>query len=227
MSSLDVLVAQQKLMSTWAGRPLDQRGLLRVLNEDGSRRPLFWIFNAAHEPIQLSGALEIDQPIIFSRSSHLLVLRGDDPAPTRNILSTYLSHEIQRHFPHTEFDMGTSCQGSSMVMSLSLMLRERGIDVHNLCMINCQLPEIQTMLPALMVYGSTDEKNNPFVDDETGATDRANLIFSRYRRMAVPARHGQFYEEGSVEKIVAQFEVFRSASLGQRSIKRASSSTVG
>lgn len=228
MSSLDPIAAQQRLISSWSGRPLDGRGLLRILNEDGSRPPILWIFNSAKEPIPMAAALGADQPLVFSRSAHLLVRPNDDPVQVSNVLTDYLYQEIKLRFPHVNFDMGTSCQGSRILMRLSNLLREGGIGVGGLCMINCPLPEIVTDLPAFLVYGESDPAHDPFRKDIVVAKERAEKVFSRYKRTMVNAKHGQFYAEGTIRKILAQFEVFSSSKSLESSLTASeSSSTVG
>lgn len=184
--------------------------MLRILNEDGSRPPLLWIFNTAKEPLDFARVLGEDQPLIFSRSSHLIVQPDDDPMKVRKILTDYVVQEVHKRFSGVHFDMGTSCQGGGMVMSLSNSLREVGIGVGHLCMINCSLPEIVTNLPALLVYGDKDEGHDPFQRDLVSAKERAELVFSSHRRSLISARHGQFYSQAVSKEIVAQFELFRS-----------------
>ncbi|WP_164860722.1 hypothetical protein [Parasedimentitalea marina] len=210
MSSLDPTLAQQKLMSSWNGRAIDDRGILRTLNEGGSRPPLLWIFNSAEEPVRFAKALGDDQPLIFSRSSHLLVPPDDDPTEVRNILTEYLFGELKKQFPGSHFDMGTSCQGSGIVMKLSNRLREADISVGHLCIVNCSLPQIDTNLPALLVYGDEDEGHNPFQRDSGAAETRAKMVFSKYRKLVLKTRHGQYYLPENAKEIIAQFDLFRS-----------------
>ena len=228
MSSLDPALGQQKLMSSWPGRPLDDRGMLRILNEGGSRPPLMWIFNDASEPVRFARALGDDQPLVFSRSSHLLVRPDDDLTKVRNILTDYLLQELKNHFSDAHFDMGTSCQGGSMVMQLSNRLREVGISVGHLCIVNCSLPQIVTNLPAFLVYGDEDEGHNPFQKDIVAAETRAKMIFQKYRKLILRASHGQYYLAENIKEIITQFDLFRSPEIPKiTSISAASSSTVG
>jgi len=228
MSSLDPALGQQKLMSSWAGRPLDDRGMLRILNEGGSRPPLMWIFNDSGEPVRFARALGDDQPLVFSRSSHLLVQPDDDPTEVRNVLTDYLLGELKRRFSGIHFDMGTSCQGSGMIMQLSNRLREVGIGVGHLCIVNCSLPQIVTDLPAFLVYGDEDEGHNPFQKDASAAETRAKMIFQSYRKLILRASHGQYYLPENAKEIIAQFDLFRSPEAPESaSISATSSSTVG
>lgn len=220
MSSLDPIVPQQKLMALWPGRPVDQRGILRVLNEDGSLPPIFWIFNTPNEPKKLARVLGRDQPLIFSRSSHLIVQRNDDPAKIREILTDYLFQEIHLRFSGASFNMGTSCQGSGMLMLLSKRLQEVSINVENLCMISCSMPEIATNCPAFLIYGDQDKGHDPFQKDVAAANGRAKKAFLRYQRVVISASHGQYYSERTIEEIFAQFNEFRSPSLSDRGLSR-------
>ncbi|KIN72500.1 hypothetical protein [Sulfitobacter guttiformis] len=208
-------------MASWDGRAVDERGILRILNENGTRSPLFWIFNGAPEPARLAKCLGDDQPLIYSRSSHLLVRPGDDPMDIRNILARYLACELCQHFPEASFDIGTSCQGSTIAMAVCNLLREAGKGVGHLCLINCSLPEIVTDRPALLVYGDQDTASNPFHKDPVGAGKRAKSAFSEYEKYMVRAEHGQFYSEGTVEMLIDRFYAFRSRVAGSGEAKRA------
>jgi len=225
MSTVDPIIPQQKLMSLWSGKALDDRGILRVLNETGSKKPLFWIFNTAHEPEILARALGDDQPLIFSRSSHLIIQPGQDGWEVINVLTEYLYREMSRHFPRCHLDMGTSCQGSAFLMQLSVMLRGAGISVGHLCIINCSLPEVVTNLPALLIYGDQDQVHNPFSTNTLASESRAQVVFSEYKKVVLNARHGHFYSDDVLKIIIPQFDDFRSSDIKRRSISVENSST--
>lgn len=228
MSGFDPLLAQQKLMGPWCGRPLDDLGVLRVLNETGSKPPLFWICNAGHEPKTLAETLGDDQPLVFSRSAHLIVPPDQDQQPTRDTLTRYLAREVVRNFDGGAFDIGTSCQGASMVMNLARILPSQGVQVHHLCLINCAIPPVETHRPALLIYGDQDVAHDPFSTDPVAAKARADAAYSRYRRVVLPVGHGQFYSPAILPDILSQFAGFRDAPVSDRSVMaEASSPTVG
>ena len=228
MSSLGAISKQQKLMASWCGRPIDEHGLVRILNENGTRPPLLWIFNAANGPKKLAEALGNDQPLIFTRSTHLMVQPGEDPAEPQRELADHFLHQVALNFPGTKFDFGTSCQGTGIVMHFCAELSGVNIDVGALCMINCSMAQEITNRPAMLVYGDNDRKQDPFESDFLNSERRANTMFSTYRRLVVPARHGTYFSKGVIEGILAQFAAFKlSVDRDRVSSSAASSSDVG
>ncbi len=209
MSSTDPVELQRKLIAPWKGRPLDAYGLLRVLNENGTRPPFFWIFNTSHEPERLAQFLGEDQPLYFSRSTHLLVRPEDDADDLRRALADYLLEQIAAHVPGGHLDIGSSCQGTGIAMNLCARLPDCGIEVGTLCLINCALPEEVTGRPALLIYGDQDPGHDPFRKDHETAEHRARAAFSAHQRVMVKARHGGFYFDEVLGEIIPQFANFR------------------
>ncbi len=205
---------------------MDARGVLRILNETGTRTPLLWIFNTEKEPLKLATALGEDQPILFSRSAHLLLPPEADHVPWRRSLADYVLRQTEAHFPGTRLDLGTSCQGTGVATALCGMLPGARIDIGCLCIINCSLPEGRTNRPALLIYGQHDPRNDPFRADPAEGARRAAALFSDYRRIMVPARHGGFYDPEVLLPIWAAFDAFRADQLARGESSRASSPTV-
>lgn len=210
MSRHRVLVAQEKLMASWPGTPVDRAGIVRVLNAEGTKPPLFWIFNSASEPQLLADALGPDQPLIFSRSAHLLVSSKDDRLPFRKALGDYLLDEISRSFAGQQFDAGTSCQGTSLVMYVAEKSSRATFEIGSLCLINSWLPEIATGRPALLVYGSGDPGHDPFRENMEEAVSNASLCYSEYHRILLDAQHGGYYSGDVLADILTQFQSIRS-----------------
>ena len=208
MSSLNPITVQQKLMSTWQGKALDTLGLLRILNDKGTQPPIFWIFNSAHEPLSLANALGDDQPLIYSRSAHLLARSDENSIKIKQALVEYLLEQLSLRFSGTRFDMGTSCQGSDIVMQLCVSSRAVGIETGRLCIINCSLPEIITDRPALLVYGQDDPRHNPFENNREKAIQRAEVVFSNYQKHVLSAMHGQYYNPSVLGEILGEFASF-------------------
>ncbi|MEP2783902.1 MAG: hypothetical protein ABJO67_19755 [Pseudoruegeria sp.] len=211
MSQQDPTLPQQKLMASWPGQPVDKNGILRVLNESGSKTPILWIFNGANEPEILAKSLGEDQPLFFSRSMHLIVQPNDDRDLVRKVLTDYLFKELCLHLPGVKLDMGANCQGAGMLMGLSILLRARDIDVERLFLINCRLPDVPTNLPALLIYGDQDQQHDPFRSNPKRANERAMKLFSSYQRVMINAQHGRYFTTESIEEIVDRMMAFRSS----------------
>lgn len=209
MSSRDAVFLQQRMMVNWDGRPLDELGLVRIYNETGGCPPLMWIFNAAAEPQMLANALGPDQPLIFTRSTHLLVCPEDDPADIRRPLAEHLTETLKRHAPRTRLDIGANCQGVSLVVDLCALLPKIGIQVGRLSLINCRLPDGVTGCPALLLYGDEDPGHDPFCNDPDDARQRAKTLFSSHTRQVLRARHGQYFSEAVLKEWIPKLNAFR------------------
>ncbi|WP_270727105.1 hypothetical protein [Shimia sp. Alg240-R146] len=210
MSTKRVLETQEKLMANWPGTPLDRAGIVRILNTEGTKPPLLWIFNSAKEPQLLADALGPDQPLIFSRSAHLLVSPEDDRLFIRKLLGDYLLDEISRSFGGQKFDAGTSCQGASLVMYLADKSDRKTFEIGSMCLINSRLPQIATGCPALLIYGSGDPGHDPFRENMEEAAAKASVCYSEYERILLDAQHGGYYSEEILANILSQFQSFRS-----------------
>jgi len=228
MSSQEILARQQKMMGSWCGHHLDGAGVVRVLNEGGSKPPILWIFNTANEPEALASVLGSDQPLVFTRSAHLMVPPDQDPAEIRNRLADHFLTEVDRRFGGETLNLGTSCQGTGIALRFAQNSWETGILVNALCIINCSLPDVATGLPALLVYGSGDPLQDPFSKDAARAEKRAAQVFSNHQRCLLDAGHGQFYDPRVLKDILREFAAFAAAYSDIRVVNSAASSdTVG
>lgn len=204
----DVLEVQTKLMSTWPGTAVDERGLIRIVNADGRHAPLFWIFNQAAEPLKLAQALGNDRPLIFARSSHLLAPKTESQQGVRKILANYLVDAleplVQSRGPGFRF--GANCQGCEPLIRMVNRLHERGHRTDELVLIACLLPPVHSKTRALLLYGDRDPANNPFAADRARAEALADRMFPAYERQTVISAHGQYFEPRRVESLVRHLE---------------------
>ncbi len=222
MSSTDVLKMQQKMIAFWPGRPIDDLGLFRVLNEHGSRPPIFWICNAGHEPKQLASAFGEDQPFYFTRSTHLLLMPDADPAKPIATLAHYIFDQFSQDNCFIRFDAGATCQGAALLRKLCNMLDNSPFDIGSLCIINGQVNSIFADRPALLVYGDEDQMHDPFVHDFQKTHERAVVAFSSYQRLIVKSEHGNYHRPEILSEIVTHFDALRRSSR-----QPVNSSTVG
>ncbi len=196
--NLDVIA---KLLRTWPGEPVKGETTLRVLNAQGTRPPMFWMFNAAHEPLNLAAALGVDQPLMFGRSLHLVVPTGPDRLPAALALGDHYAQVLMRVFGQMPFWAGANCQGVRSVVRASVVLREAGSQINGLCLVN-GLPTSPVGLPGLLIYGADDPIHDPFTRDPEASDALARACFSRYTRAVLPnVRHGAYFNTGTVNEV--------------------------
>lgn len=67
----DVLGAIKRLLASWSGDKPDDANYFRVVNQNGTRKPVFWVMQSAAEFAQLSAALPDDQPLYGMKSVYM------------------------------------------------------------------------------------------------------------------------------------------------------------
>jgi hypothetical protein len=198
------LRALSRLMQSWSGTPLDAAGILRRLNDHGSRPPLFWIFNAMREPERLAAALGPDQPLIYGRSLHMIVPPGPDRRPVQRALAAYYADALTGCVGAGPLWVGANCQGAAIAADIARRLNAGGPVVPALALINGR-PDGLPDLPGLLIYGSEDPQNDPFRD----GTDPPPRLGPLALREVLPrVAHGGYFEPGTVERVAARLRTY-------------------
>ncbi|WP_425097927.1 hypothetical protein [Tropicibacter sp. S64] len=210
------LDALGRLMRGWPGEALDPRGIVRIVNRGGSKPPIFWVFNARHEPENFARELGQDQPLIYARSLHLVMPPDQDRAAANLPLARYYAQVLTPNLTGLHLFLGANCQGARLMLELTRILRGNGGRVSGVCVISA-LPDIEVGVPALLIYGSRDPQHDPFFFDAVSAQKQASRCFATVRRIVIDAGHGQYAVEGTVETVVARVQEF-SVSLNSRPV---------
>lgn len=191
-------------MASWPGTPLDEMGIVRILNAQGTKPPTIWIFNGANEAEQLSEALGEDRPLIFTRSAHLLVRNVEAQRPARSWLAQNLTEHLAGLLDVSVEGLrfGANCQGCEPMLSTVNSLISMGYTTDELLLINYNFPPVRSDVAAILVYGGLDKLSDPFVKDYNRAKESAAQIFPEYRREVVNCGHGQYFQPGAVDDLV-------------------------
>ncbi len=112
--------------STW--KPLS---LVKVANRQGSRRPIFWVFNSPHAEMKgLVEAFGADQPIFGLYSGSTTV----DPERLPDVSDHYVQ-EILEIQPEGPLIIAGNCRGARAAVRIATRLREFGREVSHMCIL--------------------------------------------------------------------------------------------
>lgn len=193
-----VLKRISKLCNSSFGQPLDDLGLVRILNQEGSKPPLVWCFNAGHEFPSLAQALGSDQPLIALRS-----LQGVVPTEQKNShldfeIGAYYAQSLADHLKGGSLAVGGNCQGAGIAYLAMRGLLERGCTISQLICLDATLKR-PVPVPVRLFYGQKSQLS-PKQSGQSLAHFKRQCHFS-YRRFSlnwVPGAHGQYFDPGNV-----------------------------
>jgi len=188
----DSLNLLRHLTSSWAGRVVDQDGLVRVLNEHGRRPPLVWCFNAAHEFPVMARSLGHDQPVIGLRSLHMVKRLDGTRLFNDDFFADYYWRYLSSRMDLNGCFVGGNCQGAFIAARIASNMLASGREVRALISM-----EAQPIRPfpgrVEMIFGA-DSDFNPF--------RRGEMPQSHWRRFfaetvvqVIPGAHGEFFSE--------------------------------
>ncbi|MEY4299163.1 MAG: hypothetical protein RIR25_399, partial [Verrucomicrobiota bacterium] len=105
--------------------------IVKVANIGGSRRPIFWFFNAPNQELKgLAEVLGPDQPIYGFYSGALMV----DEEKVSAIAEHYI-REVQAIQPDGPLIIAGNCRGGRCAIRMAVKLRELGREVSHLCIL--------------------------------------------------------------------------------------------
>lgn len=206
-----LLATQAHLMSKWAGDPLDERGLVRILNPNGQRPPLIWCFNAEHEFPRLASLLGDDQPLIGIRSLHLIARLE----PGRSALDVRMGD----HYADILLDcldgglsfIGGNCQGVGVAAQLTARWSLAGRTCKSFIALEVE-PSFPLPCPVALLFGAESELFNPYLrGEEHSAKLRWERMFPRPAAHIVPGGHGTYFTPGRLETLVSTIKSIRAA----------------
>lgn len=180
----------------WAGRVVDDQGLVHIANETGSNPPLIWCFNASPECERLATALGPDQPLVGLRSGHM-VARTDYRSTRLDFALADLFHAaIRKHFPAERFFIGGNCQGATIAGRLKEAFALENIPV--LGAFHMESIDLQPFAgDQVMIFGEQSERFNPFLKGEE-PYPVWNSIYRSVKYRPLPGGHGTYFRPETV-----------------------------
>lgn len=179
------------LVQDWPGQPFDDFGLIRVVNRNGSRPPLLWCFNAAHELPAMAAHLDPDQPIIALRSLNLVEPLDDARLGKDEALADFYTGLLLSYPRLDECTIGGNCQGASIAVRLAANFCLAGRHVRMLITM-----ETQSSYPfpgrVGLIFGEKSDNFNPFLRGEC-PQQKWDTLFAQWEVQIVPGGHGEYF----------------------------------
>lgn len=185
-------VRRRMLMTAnaWPGEQAGTRLPVMRFNADGTRPPLFWCFNGAHEPAVMARELGPDQPLYALRSMQAVVQRGDKQGFNAELARTYVD-EIMRLQPDGPYYLGGNCQSARISEHIAAEMLRRGAEIAQLLMLDYQ-PVAELDLNVGLFYGRESQQFNPFLN-EARPELKWQKQFAAVTWDIVPGGHGQYF----------------------------------
>jgi acyl-CoA synthetase (AMP-forming)/AMP-acid ligase II/acyl carrier protein len=118
------------VMSSGNIPPVKLGSLVKVVNVNGGKQPLFWCFNAPeYEMNNLAGELGSERPIYGLYSGGGQLGHGDLPA-----IASHYVREIMEIQPDGPIAIGGNCRGARVAVSVATKLQELGRTISHLAM---------------------------------------------------------------------------------------------
>jgi acyl-CoA synthetase (AMP-forming)/AMP-acid ligase II/thioesterase domain-containing protein/SAM-dependent methyltransferase/acyl carrier protein len=181
----------------WDGdRPTRDR-LVAGLNTNGTKPPIFWIFQDGQEFSALARHLGPDQPLYALRSGHLIIKYTEDEIQT---LALRYVHEITQVCPQGTLFLGGNCQGGIIALAIAQHLLRRKRHVPLLILMEWGFPPQPYAGPVLLVYGQDSTVGNPhkrYLHPHLAW----RRIFADYNEAEIPGAHGTFFDEPNISAL--------------------------
>ncbi len=183
-------------VSTWPGRKIGRLDLISVANETGTKPPLVWVFNAAHEFPALAAALGEDQPLIGLRSLNTAVHIDKLIAWDERLLARHYAADLLPAQGNRECFVGGNCQGAPIAAALARELVLSGGNVRGfIAMEWADLPPLP--LRSSLLFGAASEQHNPYLRN-LDPWPMWRRLYPEVSCDILPGRHGTYFNPGSI-----------------------------
>lgn len=192
-----------KLLSTMRASQLEWASavsLITIVNQNGTRPPLFWCFNSpSTESRALAKAMGPDQPI-YCLFSGIFAIRPFDAVAVQRIARHYME-EICIVQPHGPYLLGGNCSGAKIMVEIAHLLLNSGEMIAKLiCMEAFDSRLLSYPGDMLLLYGRESHLRayEPFGWGEAD-WERQFLYVPQVRWL--PGTHGEFFSTRHVPEL--------------------------
>lgn len=186
-------------LETWPGeRPTNDRTILGF-NLAGTAPPLFWVFNSAHEPVQLARALGGDQPLYAIRSG--VQISGYTEDEIQSFALRYIS-DIGKLRPEGPIFIGGNCQGAVIALAIAQHALRRKRHVPLLVLMDWAFEPHAYGGQVLLIAGRDNAGQNVrllFQRPELAL----NRAFPDFKFVEIPGGYAEGFNDGVVEILAA------------------------
>ncbi|WP_394201658.1 amino acid adenylation domain-containing protein [Shewanella waksmanii] len=190
----DIDYRLKSYLGSWKGARSSEDGLIFGHNLNGTRPPIFWVFQGYQECSQLAKYLGDDQPLYGMRSGHLLMEYSEDDI--QQLALRYVS-EIEALYPEGAFYIGGNCQGGLIALCIAQHMQRRHRIVLLTFLIDWMFPAQSYTGQVSLLFGRESECN-PYINYHNPELSWQRS-FPNYRVDVFPGSHGRFFEEPNVQ----------------------------
>jgi len=198
-------------LETWAGeRPTSDRTILGF-NRAGTKPPIFWVFNSAHEPVQLAKALGSEQPLYAIRSGVEVSDYNEDEV--QNFALRYIS-DIGKLSPEGPIFIGGNCQGAIIALAIAQHALRRKRHVPLLMLMDWAFEPHAYGGSVLLISGRDNVEQNArllFTQPELAF----NRAFPDFEFVEIPGAYAEGFNDGLVEILAEKLTSRMAASLSE------------
>ncbi len=180
------------LTSNWEGDPLDEGGLVRIINPEGRRPPLIWCFNSEHEFPILADGLGQDQPVIGLRSLHMVAPNDGTRFRNDELIASEYTNALLSSLDLNDCHVGGNCQGAWVAMHIASNLLLMGKRIGALITMEAESP-IPFPGRVGLIFGASSEDYNPFLQGKS-PEKKWRTLFADVAVEIIPGSHGQYFE---------------------------------
>ena len=184
-------------LETWPGTHPTEDRLVRGFNVEGTRPPLFWVFQASHEATALAEALGPEQPLYAFRSGHAVYPYDDD---TLQAVALRYAQDVLSISPAGPLFVGGNCQGGRVALALASVLSSRKVPVPLLVLMEWGFELSPYNGDVLFLYGQNSLEGNPWLRHAS-----PELAWRRYLKrwdtQVIEGRHLHYFLPANVRAL--------------------------
>lgn len=181
---------------------------LKVMNANGSRRPLIWCFNSpATEMMALGKYLDPEQPLYGVFSGGRIFDRGDETL--LEIARLYID-ELLELFPTGPFIIGGNCQGGRVAFMLANLLKAAGREIEAVCCLDFSQPDLGTYDGRMLLTFGKQSARRSYSYIRWGRPGWEKAFRTPPVIAWVTGSHGGFFRGDTIASFVRTLEAFLS-----------------
>ncbi len=188
---------------TWKGARTSDEALLRGFHPQGTRTPIFWVFQMESELQSLAAAVGEDQPLYGMRSLYkILRVRNLSDPVLREVSNQYLI-ELLALTQGRPFVLGGNCQAAIVAFRMALALERLGQAAATLVLMEWTSSWGRYAKPVVLLYGNRSQTANVYASPGgRGLPWRHDFQNAVVR--PIEGGHGEFFRPENVSSLSAR-----------------------
>ncbi len=185
-------------MQLWRGEKPFADSMLRGMNLEGSKAPLFWVLQSESSFLKLAEELGPDQPIYAMRSAVGVIEHYSHDA-LEEIANRYL-WEVMAMARGRRFYLGGNCQGAIVALALAKRLRQIGLEPARLVMMEWFFDFGGYGGPTTFLTG--EDSFVAELQQTVPSLAQLNETFPASDALSIAGAHGQFFRDQYIGGVV-------------------------